>query len=192
MKTQLLAQQLLTRFDPTTGEIEGTVMVKRHLADLRGCFRDPNAFEQALAQGNSLVYSVAAMQSATDEGDLHYGLGVIHPGMVGDEYFLTKGHLHTWRAAAELYFGLSGEGVMLLEDEATGASRMVSLQPNSAVYVPGYTAHRTANTGKVPLVYLGVYPARAGHDYAAIAERNFRNVVVERDGKPCLRPRNDR
>ena len=30
------------------------------------------------------------------------------------------------------------------------------------------------NTGNVPLTYLGVYPAKAGHDYAAIAGRNFR------------------
>ena len=192
MNSELLARELLTRFDPQTGEIEGTTMTKRHLSDLRGCFRDPVAFERALAQGNPLVYSVSAMQLGTDVGDLHYGLGVIHPGRVGDEYFLTKGHLHTWRAAAELYIGLSGEGVMLLEDETTGASRMVALHPNSAVYVPGYTAHRTANTGSVPLVYLGVYPARAGHDYAAIGERNFRDVVVERGGKPCLLARNDR
>jgi glucose-6-phosphate isomerase len=84
------------------------------------------------------------------------------PGKIGDEYFLTKGHLHAWRPAAEFYFGLSGEGVMLLEDEATGESRLVPLRPHHAVYVPGHTAHRTVNTGAVPLTYLGVYPARPG------------------------------
>jgi glucose-6-phosphate isomerase len=40
------------------------------------------------------------------------------------------------------------------------------------------------NTGSVPLVYLGIYPSNAGHDYGAIAARNFRKIVVERDGKP--------
>lgn len=56
------------------------------------------------------------------------------------------------------FSGLSGEGVMLLEDEAT-ESRLVPLRPHHAVYVPGHTAHRTMNTGTVPLTYLGVYPA---------------------------------
>jgi glucose-6-phosphate isomerase len=75
---------------------------------------------------------------------------------------------------------------MLLEDETTGESRMVPLRPNSAVYVPGKTAHRTTNTGNTPLTYLGVYPAKAGHDYGAIARKNFRCVIVERDGQPTM------
>ncbi len=114
---------------------------------------------------------------------------MIMPGRIGAEYYLTKGHFHAWRPAAELYIGLRGEGVMLLEDEATGESKLVPLIPNSAVYVPGFTAHRTINTGKVPLTYLGVYPAQAGHDYGLIAERNFRKVVLAVDGKPTLRDR---
>ena len=44
------------------------------------------------------------------------------------------------------------------------------LTPESAVYVPGHTAHRTINTGDMPLTYLGIYPARAGHDYGVIAD----------------------
>ena len=66
---------------------------------------------------------------------------------------------------------------------------MVLLQPNSVVYVPGHTAHRTMNTGDEPLVYLGVYPATAGHDYGVIARRNFRSIVVKRDGRPTMLPR---
>ena len=85
-----------------------------------------------------------------------------------------------------MYFGLSGEGVMLLEDEASGEYRMVPLRPNEAVFVPGHTAHRTINTGRVPLTYLGVYPARAGHDYDAIARRNRDSGrrLHETDGRP--------
>ena len=75
---------------------------------------------------------------------------------------------------------------MLLEDEATGESRIVPLRPNGVVYVPGHTAHRTMNVGRTPLTYLGVYPAKAGHDYSTIAKTNFRCVVVEREGKPAM------
>lgn len=177
---------LRSQFDPATGEIAGAPLVLRHLHDLQGCFADAAAFAAAAAQGNPLVYSVASFAPADGPGDLHYGLGRLLPGKVGDEYYLTKGHLHAWREAAEFYIGLSGEGVMLLEDAATGESRLVPLGPQGAVYVPGQTAHRTINTGREPLTYLGVYPARAGHDYGVIAERNFMCRVVERGGQPTL------
>jgi len=38
----------------------------------------------------------------------------------------------------------------------------------------------------VPLTYLGVYPAEAGHDYGAIATQNFRQVVVMANGEPVV------
>jgi glucose-6-phosphate isomerase len=179
-------QQLLSRYDASTGQIDGAKMTCRHLSDLKGCFADVAAYEAALRSGNPLIYSVASVEPAGADGDLHYGLGRLMPGRVGSEYFMTKGHYHAWRAAAEFYFGLSGEGLMLLQDEATGASRVVELRPQTAVYVPGHTAHRTMNVGSTPLAYLGVYPAKAGHDYGTIAETNFKCVVIERDGRPAM------
>jgi len=187
----LAPEKILSRFNPFSGEIAGVPMVKHHLSDLRGCFADTAAYEAALAQDDPLVYTVASVTPADGDGDLHCGVGLIRPGKIGGEYFMTRGHLHSWRAAAEFYIGLSGEGVMLLEEEATGESRLVELRPNSVVYVPGHTAHRTINVGRTPLTYLGVYPAKAGHDYAAIAKNNFRCVAVERNGKPEMIERND-
>jgi len=183
--------QLISRFDPVTGEIHGAPVSKRCLSDLRGCFADAAAYEAALAVNDPLVYSVAAVEPGRGDGDLHYGIGLIMPGQIGREYYMTKGHLHSWRPAAEFYFGLSGEGAMLLEDEMTGESRLVPLKPNYAVYVPGYTAHRTVNTGSVPLTYIGVYSSKAGHDYAAIAGKNFRCMLIEQDGQPALIERKD-
>jgi glucose-6-phosphate isomerase len=179
-------EKILARFNPATGEISGATPVKRHLSDLRGCFADAAEFEAALAKSNPLIYTVTSFEPGSNDGDLHCGIGLIMPGLVGNEYFMTKGHLHSWREAAEFYIGLSGEGMMLLEDEGTGQSRMAPLRPNHVVYVPGKTAHRTMNTGAAPLTYLGVYPAKAGHDYSTIAAGNFRDVVVQRDGRPVL------
>ena len=191
LKIMLNPEKLFAQFNPATGEVSGAPMITRHLHDLRGCFADSAAFEAAAAAGNPLLYSVAAVEPGSLDGDLHYGLGRLMSGKIGDEYYQTKGHLHSWRAAAEIYIGLAGEGVLLLEDAGSGESRMVALRPNGVVYVPGQTAHRTINVGQAPLTYLGVYPAKAGHDYQAIAEKNFRCVVVERDGKPTLRERNN-
>jgi glucose-6-phosphate isomerase len=178
--------ELLSRFNPQTGEIAGAPLLRRHLSDLRGCFLDSQAYAAALAAGDPLVYTVASQELADGPGDLHFGIGRIMPGRVGAEYYLTKGHLHARRDAAEVYIGLAGEGLMLLEGETGGETQLVPLRPNQAVYVPGHTAHRTINIGPEPLVYLGVYPAQAGHDYAPIAERNFRQVVLERNARPVL------
>jgi glucose-6-phosphate isomerase len=184
-------EQLRSRFDPVSGRIDGAPLTERHLTDLRGCFYDSAAYEAALLAGNPLLYTVASVECGGGEGDLHYGLGRIMPGRVGSEYFMTKGHFHAWREAAEIYIGLEGEGVMLLEDEGSGTTQIVPLRRHEAVYVPGRTAHRTINVGPSPLTYLGVYPASAGHDYGAIGQRNFRKVLIERNGKPVLLDRSE-
>jgi glucose-6-phosphate isomerase len=179
-------KKLLSSFDPATAVISGADAAWRRLSDLFGCFSDLTAYKAAMALDDALVYSVASSAPADGEGDMHYGAGLIMPGRIGREYFMTKGHLHVWREAAELYIGLSGGGVILMEDESTGESRLAPLQPNHTVYVPGHTAHRTINTGSTPLTYLGIYPAKAGLDYSAIAKKNFRCVVIERNGKPVM------
>ena len=172
-----------------TGAVAGTPVTERHLANLRGSFADAGAYVEALARGNPLLYTVSTVAPAAGDGQLHYGLGRLMPGRIGAEYFMTRGHLHSRREAAEVYVGLRGEGCLLLEDERTGESRLLPLRADSVVYVPGHTAHRTINTGTEPLVYLGVYPAQAGHDYATIASRNFKCVVVERGGQAVMMER---
>lgn len=178
-------------FDPVAGELAGLAGTPKHLSQLRGCFAGEAAYAAALAQGDPEVYRVASVEPAAGPGQLHYGLGVLRPGQVGAEYYLTRGHLHTHRAAAEVYIGLRGRGLMLLEDERTGECRAVALEAHSVVYVPGHTAHRTINIGGEPLVYWGIYPADAGHDYGFVAERNFRQVVVQRAGRPVVLDRAD-
>lgn len=178
------AQQI--NFDLEDSKIEGAERTERRLSDLEGFFADAAAYEAALQEDDPVVYHVQSLSPADGGGDLHYGLGTLMPGRIGREYYLTKGHLHSWREAAEVYIGLEGTGRMLLEDEKTGKSKMLPLEKDSIVYVPGYVVHRTVNCGDVPLKYIGVYPAGAGHDYGAIAERNFYSVIVEIDGQPKL------
>jgi glucose-6-phosphate isomerase len=189
MLTSLLPADLSVAYGLDSARIGDRPFVQRRLADLKGCFADEAAFAAALSEGNPVLYEVTGVEPARGDGQLHYGLGVLYPGKIGGEYFLTKGHLHQHRPAAEVYVGLAGEGMMLLEDEASGESRLVPLSRNRVVYVPGHTAHRTLNTGAEPLVYLGIYPANAGHDYGAIAERNFRMKVVEENGQPVMKGR---
>jgi glucose-6-phosphate isomerase len=190
MLTSIDPKNLSVPFTLDSARLGDRPFVQRRLSDLRGCFADSAAFEARLAADDSVVYEVTAVEPAHGDGQLHYGLGILHPGKIGGEYFMTKGHYHSHRPAAEVYIGLSGEGVMLLEEEFTGESRMVPLHKNCAVYVPGHTAHRTMNTGSVPLLYLGIYPANAGHDYGTISQQNFRHMVIERNGIPHMENRN--
>jgi glucose-6-phosphate isomerase len=177
---------LLSTFDPKTATLTNGVVVERYLSDLKGYYADARAYDAALAQTNALLYSVSSLEPGHDEGDLHFGVGILMPGKIGSEYFMTKGHYHAWRPAAEYYIGLSGSGMILLEEERTHETQLIPITPNAVIYVPGYTAHRTINTGNIPLTYIGVFAARAGHDYGSIAERNFRHVVAEQNGQPVL------
>ncbi|MCB0039235.1 MAG: glucose-6-phosphate isomerase [Caldilinea sp.] len=178
------------RFDPLTGIIAGRAPTSRYLVDVGAVFADRQAYTQLVVK-NPLVYEVTQVEEHNGDGQVHYGLGIIYPGKVGSEYFMTKGHLHEWRSAAEVYIGLRGRGMMLLEDERTGECRAVPLAANSTVYVPGYAAHRTVNVGDEPLVYWGILSSAAGHDYGTVGERNFRKVIVEKDGRPVVMDRDE-
>lgn len=178
--------ELHSQFDLSEARIDRGQLVERRLSDLAGCFEDEDSFAKSLAKGNPLIYQVSSQEPGNGLGDMHFGIGMLMPGRIGDEYYLTKGHLHESREAAEVYICLSGTGAMLLEHEQTGDVQLVPMTSHSFVYVPGYTAHRTVNTGTEPLRYIGVYPANAGHDYQTIAKRGFRHRVVATTDGPQL------
>jgi len=179
-----LAQQF--NIDIENWDIQNSEYTERRLSDLEGFFADEKAYKHTLEKDNPVVYCVNSMRPANNQGDLHFGLGTLMPGKIGNEYYLTKGHLHTWREAAEIYIGVEGNGLMVLEEEETGKTLSFELTDNSVVYVPGYVAHRTVNCGSKPLKYMGIYPAKAGHDYGVIAQRNFLSVIAEVDGEPVM------
>jgi glucose-6-phosphate isomerase len=91
---------------------------------------------------------------------------------------MTKGHFHTILETAEVYYTLSGEGGMLLENPEGDTSFQV-LSPGRAVYVPPRYAHRSVNTGKVPLVTFFAFRGDAGHNYGAIETKGYRKLVIE-------------
>jgi glucose-6-phosphate isomerase, archaeal len=186
-----MALPFLSQFNPETGEVLGISPKERCLDSLQRYFLDQTAFQQTLQQNNPVIYSVASVEPAQGDGQLHYGLGKLMPGKIGAEYYFTAGHFHAYRPAAEFYIGLSGEGLMLLQHEISGETQVQPLKANTIVYVPGYTAHRTVNCGSVPLLYLGVYPAQAGHDYGVIAEKNFDQVVIEVNGSAVVMDRKE-
>ncbi len=166
---------------------DAAIKQTRRLSDLAGCFADQSA-EKALMAENPILYEVyEATQNPAVVGHLRYSTTVIYPGKVGDEYFMTKGHYHALGDRCELYYGLAGEGVLLLqtpEDEIN----VQRFTPGALLYTPPFWGHRSINTGIGNLVLLAVYPADAGYDYQTIVEQGFASVLVERGGIPVLIP----
>ena len=110
---------------------------QRRLSDMRGLFADPAA-EYALMGANPLIYEVyEAAQNPKETGHLLYSTTVIHPGKVGDEYFMTKGHYHQVLETSEVYYCLKGQGFMVMETPE-GEWAVEELHPGRVLYVLGY------------------------------------------------------
>jgi glucose-6-phosphate isomerase, archaeal len=160
--------------------------ITRSLSSMRGQYADQQAYDALLAQGDALLYEVYEMHRPESSGELLHGISIVHPGRVGDEYFMTKGHFHAVLETAEVYYCLAGEGYMVMETPE-GESSVAELRPGKVLYVPPRWAHRSVNTGAgEDLVTFFVYPGHAGHDYGSIEKQGFRKLVVARDGRPAI------
>ncbi len=177
---------ITSRIDIAAGSIDGCPVTRRTLSQMRDTFADRDMCNAILRSGDPVLYTVSTCQFTSGTGGLHCGLGVLLPGRVGDEYYMTRGHLHAKREEPELYVGLRGRGVLLMQNEDGSGSRGADLAGECLVFVPGRTAHRTINTGNEPLVYLGIYAADAGHDYEALASKNFTDAVIRRGDRPAV------
>lgn len=171
-------------FDQITGICRQKLPMERCLSAMENMFYDDAAYAR-LIEENPLVYSFYDMDVPARSTDLAFGTSICQPGKVGDEYYMTKGHYHEIREAAEIYYCVRGQGMMLTEtmDGQWGAQELV---PGRMVYVPGGWAHRSVNTGHEPFVTFFVFPSNAGHDYATIEKKSFRKMVIEKDGRPVI------
>lgn len=163
----------------------GCSSLTRTIRDLKGIFLDWAAYE---AMDPSLpVYRVEthAVVPEGESGGLFFGISILRPGKVGDEYFMTKGHFHSRRECGEYYWCVRGQGSLILMEE-NRSLRTEDLSPGSLHYIPGHTAHRLVNTGVEDLVVGACWPSDAGHDYEAIASDGFSARLICKDGEPFL------
>lgn len=160
--------------------------ITRRLSAMQGQYADQAAYDALLAQEDTLLYEVYETVRPHQPGELPNGLSIVHPGRVGREYFMTKGHFHQVLETAEVYYCLKGEGVMVMENPE-GEWAVEELRPGRVLYVPPRWAHRSVNTGPTEdLVTFFVYPGHTGHDYGTIEKQGFRKLVIEENGQPTL------
>ncbi len=175
--------------DPQTGVLRGAGVTEsvKTLRQLAGYFRDEAA--RAAMDPETVLYRVQSYEPQPEgvEGAICCATTFLMPGRVGDEYFMTRGHYHAAQDRPEMEVTVSGEGVLVLMDE-NRQTRAEIMRPGSVHAVPPRTAHRVANIGTEPLVFVSYWPSETGHDYGEIVARGFSGRVRQINGKPALVP----
>jgi glucose-6-phosphate isomerase len=161
-----------------------TSTVVRRVSDMSGMYADSEAERKLAAGDDPVVYEVLQYDVPNESGQLVCCTTVINPGMVGDEYFMTKGHFHERRDTGEVYLGLAGRGYLLMFVDGQAAE--LEMGPGTLAYVPPYWAHRTLNVGGEPFTFFAVYPGDAGHDYGTIEKTGFPRRVVRAGAGPVV------
>ena len=137
--------------------------VVRRIEDIKNIFSDQQACEQL--PPDKIVYEVESYLPVPQDstGGLFFGITFIHPGEVGNEYFMTKGHFHKMLNRAEFYWCIEGEGMLILMDKHrnTWAEKMY---PGSLHYIKGYIAHMltTQPIREQYIVFWGLLAFRCG------------------------------
>lgn len=181
-----LLEPFATFIGPRGDSLEsGATRLVRRLSGLRTVFSDQQACAAVLSRDDPVIYEVLVAPVPETEGHLCHGVTVLLPGRVGDEYFMTKGHYHRKSATGEVYYGLRGTGLLLLQTRQ-GDWRTIEVAAGTVAYVPPHWGHRSVNTGEDPLVLLYAYPGDAGHDYDTIEATGFARLVVARNGRPAV------
>ena len=181
----LLTSPLPPVVDPITGVIVGESIVEstRTMADVAQIFLDPPAV--AAMHPQTPVYTTFSLPE-TGLPELLFSTTIIQPGCVGDEFFMTRGHFHTKKERGEFNFTLRGQGAMILMDRARQVA-WEPMKPGSIHDLDGRLAHRVANTGDEPLVFLCAWMSDCGHDYETIAREGFAQRLFRSATGPELR-----
>lgn len=155
--------------------------IQRNLSNMAGQYQDQEAYEAMVSDEDTLLYQVYELKRPELAGEILHGVSIVHPGKVGNEYFMTKGHYHTVLETAEIYYTLKGQGYMVMETPE-GDWAVEELSAGGVLYVPPRWAHRSINIGsEEDLVMFFAYPGDAGHNYATIETQGFRKLVLEID-----------
>ena len=180
-------QPFVTHYDFDTGALnpEGLRVVRR-ISDMLDMYQDREAALR-LAEENPVVYEVYNVVVPENEEHIQHCTTILYPGKVGNEFFMTKGHYHAVINRAEIYFGLKGRGLLVMQTQ-DGRFSALEMKPGTIAYVPPCWAHRTVNTGDEPFVFFAAYPGDAGHDYHGIETEGFIRCVMAEAGGYRLTP----
>lgn len=162
---------------------DGDGHYRKTYRDLTGLYADASAFESLLAEkADQVAYEVTSYTPGDKTSDLIMGVTRMGSGKVGREYYLTRGHIHARGDRPEIYYTLSGRGIMQMESP-DGQVRLVEMGPQQICYVPPFWIYRSVNIGDTDLVMFFAYPADSGQDYGIIERSGGMRVRIMDDGQ---------
>lgn len=160
--------------------------IARRASDMRGYYADESALERLIREQQDPVHYETFESPVPEEyGQVKFCISKLYSGLIGEEFFMTKGHYHQTAETGEIYLCLRGQGLMMMKT-TEGACNWQEFAPGRLVYAPPYWAHRSINTGDEPLISLCMYPGDAGHNYGDIRTEGFPKRVLRRDGKVTM------
>lgn len=152
-------------------EGEGVQYYKKYLKDVEKLYKgkDISNYDK-----DTVVYEVYSYGKGDEkqQGNLFWGLTILHPIYIENECNMTRGHFHQESNCIEYYFGIQGEGLLLLMNYQGDMWAEKVLQ-GSLHYINGNLAHRLVNVGETALKVGACWPTTAGHNYFAIEEKEF-------------------
>jgi glucose-6-phosphate isomerase len=150
------------------------------LSDLKDYFYDTKEVEKILNNNiNPVIYEVKGfVHSQHADNELNFGITILYPGIIGKEFYFTKGHYHI-KDFAEVYIGLKGKGLLLLQSR-DGDFLSLNFGKNIIAYIPPGWAHRVVNiSSREKLVWFGIFSSTTGHDYETIRNKGFAKLVLK-------------
>ena len=172
-------------FNRTNGRSTMIPVEKRYLSEMKNLFWDQEAVARILKHADPVIYEIYDIGAPARAGDLSFGTTIIHSGVIGDEYHMTRGHYRDGRGSAFTCYTLSGEGYVVMENREK-ESIVLPLRIGEVSYVPGQFAHRLVNTGKSDLIIYYTSSAEAENSSEAIEENGFHSMIIMRDGYPAI------
>lgn len=137
----------------------------RTLKDLENYFLDKKAVQETLKKKNKTIYELFTKEFSP----IKLTLTEVLPGVIGKEYYLTKGHVHA-RKIPEFYVLLEGKGILLIQK---GKPREIKLKKGEIALIPEGYAHRLVNTGNKKLKVLTIYHEDSKPDYKIRFKKRF-------------------
>ena len=139
----------------------------RKLKDVVKGYSDKKAIEKELIKNkNKVIY-----ETFTDKyTPINLTLTVVHPGTIGKEYYMTKGHIHR-KKVPEFYISLEGKGKLLMQKQSK--VKVIDLKKGEIALIPVGYSHRLINTGNKKFKVLTIYDQESKPDYHIKFKKRF-------------------
>ncbi|MGX7139240.1 glucose-6-phosphate isomerase family protein [Enterococcus silesiacus] len=158
-------REKIIHFNPIIPKLEG-VAVKSSQTRLES-YVDHYLHGNQEPDLTKIIYEVEYHDNGLVEGckgGLFLGISHVMPGTVGNEFYMTKGHIHREKDTGEYYWGMKGKGLLLIVFK-DNTYKLEDVTEGSIHYIPGNTSHRLINTGTEKLSVGACWLSESGHDY---------------------------